>query len=114
MQLFKSKAAPDGDGFYETVAVEQVLPNAAVPVTINGRKLLLTTYENKLYAFNAECPHAAANLGDGSISRWKVICPDHAYCFDMRNGRILWPEDENYRLKQYAAKVENGVVKVKL
>ena len=59
-------------------------------------------------------PHAAASLSDGSLSRWKVSCPDHGYCFDIRSGRITWPEDEFYRLKRYDVTVEAGEVRVKL
>ncbi|MCL4263700.1 MAG: Rieske 2Fe-2S domain-containing protein [Anaerolineae bacterium] len=114
MQLFKSKATPDAEGYFETVAAAVVQPGELTAVTINGRKLLLTRYEGHVYAFSAQCPHAAANLGDGWLSRFKITCPDHEYCFDVRNGRILWPADENYRLKLFVAKEDNGVIKVKL
>jgi nitrite reductase/ring-hydroxylating ferredoxin subunit len=114
MQLFKSKATPDADGYYETVMADNVQPGEMTAVTINGRKLILTRYEGKLYAFSATCPHAAADLSEGWLNRYKVTCPDHEYCFDVRNGRILWPEDENYRLKKFDAREVNGVVKVKL
>jgi nitrite reductase/ring-hydroxylating ferredoxin subunit len=114
MQLFKSKAVPDADGFFETVAADAVREGELTAVTINGRKLLLTRYEGQVYAFSALCPHAAANLADGWLSRFKITCADHEYCFDVRNGRILWPADENYRLKLFAVKEEAGVVKVKV
>lgn len=114
MQLFKSKATPDADGYYETVRGEAVQPEELTAVTINGRKLLLTRYEGRVYAFDAHCPHAAANLGDGWLSRFKITCADHEYCFDVRNGRILWPADENYRLKLFATKEVEGLIKVKL
>ncbi len=91
-----------------------VQPEKLTAVTINGRKLLLTRYEGRVYAFSALCPHAAANLADGWLSRFKITCADHEYCFDIRNGRILWPADENYRLKLFAAKEDEGVIKVRL
>jgi len=114
MQLFKSKALPDANGFFETVAVEAVQSGLLTAVTINGRKLLLTRYEDKIVAFHAQCPHAAADLSDGWLSRYKITCPDHEYCFDLRNGRILWPEDENYRLKLLETKISDGTLKVRL
>jgi nitrite reductase/ring-hydroxylating ferredoxin subunit len=114
MQLFKSKAIPDANGFFETVSVEAVQAGQLTAVTINGRKLLLTRYEDKVYAFSAQCPHAAADLSEGWLSRFKITCPDHEYCFDLRNGRILWPEDENYRLKLFETEVSSGKVKVRL
>ena len=114
MRFFKTKATPDDDGFFETVPAESVQPNQMAAVHINGQKLILTRWESKIYAFAAECPHAAADLADGWVSKWKVICPDHEYCFDIRSSRITWPEDENYRLKMFAVKEVDGLVKVKL
>lgn len=113
MHLFKSKATPDAEGYYETVPADMVQPGQMTAVTINGRKLILVCYEDRLYAFSAACPHAAADLSTGWINRYKVTCPDHDYCFDVRNGRVLWPEDENYRLKKYDTRIVAGIVKVK-
>ncbi len=114
MRLFKSKAVPDADGFFQTVPTDAVQPEQLTAVTINGRRLILARWQDNLYAFTAECPHAAADLADGWLARYKVTCPDHEYCFDLRNGRILWPEDEFYRLKKYEVKEVEGVIKVRL
>ncbi len=114
MQLFKTKATPDKDGFFDTVERTAVQPNQMITVTINRQKVILTCWEEKVYAFAAACPHAAADMSAGWVNRWKVVCPDHDYCFDIRSARITWPEDENYRLKMFATKEVDGVVKVKL
>ena len=114
MNLFRSKATPDAEGYFTTVHADALQANQMTAVTINGHKIMLTSWEGTPYAFSAECPHASADFGKGWISRYKVTCPDHEYCWDIRNGRILWPEDETYRLKKYATKVEQGIVKVKL
>ena len=114
MNLFRSKAKPDVDGYFTTVAAEAVQADQMTAVTINRKKIILTNFDGELYAFSAECPHASADLGKGWVGRYKVTCPDHEYCWDVRSGRILWPEDETYRLKKFPVKVEDGIVKVKL
>ena len=114
MRLFKAKAEPDADGFFETISQAALPAEEMVSVIINGQKLIIVQWQEQLFAFKAECPHAAADLAEGWISRYKVTCPDHEYCFDMRDGRILWPEDEFYRLKKYPAKDVDGIIKVKL
>lgn len=113
MNLFR-RAKPDAEGFYEAATADSVQPNAMIRVKIEGRPVVLIRYEGQLYAFSAICPHAAADLSQGTLNRWKVCCPDHGYCFDVRSGRILWPEDEPYGLRRYSVKVENGTVFVKL
>ena len=114
MNLFRSKATPDADGYFTTVGFDTVQADQMTAVSINRQKIILTQWDGELYAFSAECPHASTDLGKGWISRYKVTCPDHEYCWDVRNGRILWPEDETYRLKKYPLKVENGIVKVRI
>jgi nitrite reductase/ring-hydroxylating ferredoxin subunit len=67
-----------------------------------------------LYAIDSACPHAAADLSRGTLRGWQICCHEHDYCFDLRSGRIVWPEDEVYRLRHYETKEENGVVLVRL
>lgn len=93
---------------------DAVQPNAMHPVEIDGRCLILARYAEQLVAFNGRCPHASADLSAGRLTRFKVICPDHGYCFDIRNGRILWPEDEVYRLKRYPLQIIDGFIWVQL
>jgi nitrite reductase/ring-hydroxylating ferredoxin subunit len=96
------------------VAGSAVREGEMTAVSVNGRKLILTRWEGRLYAVNSECPHAAADLSRGSLHRWKITCPEHEYCFDIRDGRLTWPEDEYYRLRVYQVKQEEGVVMVKI
>lgn len=114
MRFLQPKLSADADGFYEAVAAEAVQAGHLTAVTLNGQKVVLTRYDGRLYAFTAVCPHAAADLSHGHLSRHKISCQDHDFCFDLRNGRILWPEDENYRLRTFATKEVDGRVKVKL
>lgn len=114
MKVFKQKQKPDKQGFYTAVSTTAIQPNQLTKVTINGQPILLTRWQDELLAVSALCPHAAADLSKGDFYRGKIECPDHGYVFDVRNGRVLWPEDEMCRLKQFAVKEETGVVKVKL
>ena len=102
------------DDFIDTaVSPQDVQPNQMLPVNVNGRKLILTRVDDQIVAFDSRCPHAAADLSLGTLTRWKVTCPDHDYCFDVRNGRVLWPEDGMVRLKRYPVRI-NGSVWVQL
>lgn len=102
------------DGFYPLIPAEKVKEGKLTAVTKNGRSLLLTRYEGKLHAFTGRCPHAGADFGQDALHRWKLTCPDHDYCFDIRSGRILWPADEMVRLRRYEVREEDGQLFVKL
>ncbi|GAB4270194.1 MAG: Rieske (2Fe-2S) protein [Candidatus Promineifilaceae bacterium] len=110
----KSKPTPDADGFYPAAKLHDVQVGRMTAVKIGDKVVVLTAWEGDVYAFTAVCPHAAANLTNGEINRWKVTCPDHDYCFDIRNGRILYPADEMMRLKTYPVKVTDDQILVKV
>lgn len=114
MRFLRPQPVPDSQGFVAVAPASDVTTGQLTPVAVRGRHLLLTRYEGKLLAFGRYCPHAAGDLRQGSVVRHKIICPEHDYSFDMRSGRILWPEDEVYRLPCYEVKEEDGMIKVRL
>lgn len=102
------------DEFVVAVRSDMVHDDAMTAVKIGGRKVILTRHADRLYAFDSACPHAAADLSQGSLRGWQICCHEHDYCFDVRTGRIVWPEDEIYRLRRYETKEENGAILVRL
>jgi nitrite reductase (NADH) small subunit len=42
-----------------------------------------------LFATQAFCPHARGPLADGLIGNATVLCPLHAFAFDLTSGRCL-------------------------
>jgi nitrite reductase/ring-hydroxylating ferredoxin subunit len=109
----RNKVSGAGE-FVKTVSSDRVGENAMTDVRIQGRKIILTRYNGMLYAIDAACPHAAADLSRGSLRGWQICCHEHDYCFDLRSGRIVWPEDEVYRLRRYETIEEDGVILVRL
>ncbi|MCB8987685.1 MAG: Rieske 2Fe-2S domain-containing protein [Ardenticatenaceae bacterium] len=114
MNLFKKKLEKDAAGFYTAVSSAELPPEQMLPVNLNGTKVILVRWQGTLYAVSNICPHAAADLSHGEFYRGKLECPDHGYCFDVRTGRTLWPEDEMVRLKRYPVREEDGQIKVKV
>lgn len=109
--MFERKQRRDAEGFYPSgVGVGDIEPGRLYKVKIEGREVVLTKLGDQIYAFGNNCPHGAASLAKGSISRYKISCPDHGYCFDIRSGGIIWPEDEHYRLDQYQVKFADGQI----
>lgn len=109
-----SKTQNSENGFVRVAASDEVQPDQLQRFRIGRRSLLLIRWENAVLAVDSTCPHAAADLSQGELHRWKLFCPDHAYCFDIRSGGIVWPADEMYRLKRYEAYEEAGSIYVRL
>lgn len=112
MRRFKQKRH-DKDGFWVTgLSAENIHPNTPYPLKIGGEAIIVTRIEDQIYAFSATCPHAAADLNNGTLHRGRVTCPLHDWKFDIRTGRTLWPEDEVCRLQRFEVKVTGNEVKV--
>ncbi len=114
MSLLKRSGPAAEEEWIDVGTSAEIMDGEIFVVRIANRRVLLTRWEGQVVAVDNACPHAAAPLSDGVLSRWKLICPDHGYCFDIRNGRIVWPEDEAYRLKRYEAKEASGRVFLRL
>lgn len=112
--MFKRRPKPDTHGYYPCgIGTESIRSGELKKVSVNNHVLILTKLGDEIIAFSDTCPHGAASLAAGSLSKHKISCPDHGYCFDIRSGRIIWPEDEHYRLHRYEVKVDNNEIKVR-
>jgi nitrite reductase/ring-hydroxylating ferredoxin subunit len=114
MGFLKRSGNSGDDAWHDVGAAADVGEGRITLVRLTNRRVLLTRWEGKVVAVDNACPHAAAPLSDGALNRYKLICPDHGYCFDIRTGQILWPADEAYRLRRFEAKEEGGRVHIRL
>lgn len=71
-------------------------PLASCPldrVTVGTHELagdvLVIAHGSRLHALSARCPHGAASLAAGTVSRGVITCPLHGARFRLRDGRAL-------------------------
>jgi nitrite reductase (NADH) small subunit len=50
---------------------------------------IFRTRKNEVFATQAICPHRGGPLADGIIGDGKVVCPLHAYKFQLATGEAL-------------------------
>jgi nitrite reductase (NADH) small subunit len=84
-------------------------PLAAIPEgegrtfdTGTRRIAVFRTREGRVFASQAECPHRSGPLADGLVGGSTLICPLHAWKFDLATGRALSGECS---IKTYPARV---------
>lgn len=65
-----------------------------------------------LRVIDDHCPHAGGSLSAGAVADGCVICPWHAWTFDLSTG--VCPDASAYRVRVYPVKIENGRVYVQL
>ena len=80
--------------------------------TVEGRALCVANVDGAICVLDGTCPHEGGPLGEGSIEGGKVVCPWHAYAFDVRTGAN--DEDPEVNALVLEAKVEAGELRAKL
>ena|ERR1700761_286737 len=78
-------------------------------VEVEGKPVCIGKFNDDLYGFAANCPHAGAAMLDGYIDgACRVVCAVHSMKFNLKNGREA--NGDGYRLKMYPVEVrEDGV-----
>jgi nitrite reductase (NADH) small subunit len=67
--------------------VEDVPPGEGRAFVAGGVQVaVFRLRDGSLHATQAACPHAGGPLADGFIGNGKVVCPFHAYRFDLATG----------------------------
>jgi len=80
--------------------------------TVQGRALCAANVGGAIAVLDGTCPHEGGPLGEGIIEDGRVVCPWHAYAFDVRTGAS--PNDPDLKVEVLEAKVEDGELRVKL
>ncbi|PIQ83595.1 MAG: ferredoxin--nitrite reductase [Candidatus Omnitrophica bacterium CG11_big_fil_rev_8_21_14_0_20_63_9] len=93
---------------HQLCRVSELRDNSGRLVTVNGKSLAVFASGGKIIACDAECPHEGGPLQEGWIEEGCVVCPWHAYKFDLTDGRGI--TDPGMNLKTYPTVVEDGTV----
>jgi nitrite reductase (NADH) small subunit len=76
-----------GSGRFDLGSVDRIPPGEGQTFLIGEREIAVFRSRNDVIrATQARCPHKAGLLADGIVGDGKVICPLHAYRFDLATG----------------------------
>jgi nitrite reductase (NADH) small subunit len=65
----------------------------------------------KVFAIQNECPHRGGPLSEGILGGGSVLCPLHAWRFDLKTGDC---HNDPCALRAYSVRVEAGRLYLKL
>ncbi len=81
--------------------------------TVNGLHIaVFRQRDGKFFATDGSCPHRNGPLADGIVGGGKVICPFHAWKFDLATGRCV--SGDTAELRTYPIREVNGRLVVDL
>src|SRR5260370_31002807 len=82
-----------------TIRPDEIAEGSGKTITVSGTEIAVFKCAGQLYATQNWCPHAGSALAAGALDRDAVVCPAHAYPFDLRTGACA--TDAQLRLKTY-------------
>ena len=56
---------------------------------LGGKTVAVANVNGKLFAINGVCVHEGGPLGEGALQGTAVICPWHAWEYDVTTGKIV-------------------------
>jgi len=89
-------------------------PNALHGALVSGHRLCIGHGPDAVgwFAVSDTCPHAGGSLSQGLLDGRDLICPLHAWGFDIQTGRS--PDDPSCALQVHEVRVTDGVIEVRL
>jgi nitrite reductase (NADH) small subunit len=87
-------------------------PGNVTEVEAGGKVFCLGNLDGDLHALNGICPHRGGPLGEGWVDGQSVVCPWHAWSFNLKTGKAEHPVQQQIRV--YPLKVQGEDVLVEI
>jgi nitrite reductase/ring-hydroxylating ferredoxin subunit len=94
---------------HKVATLNQVPAGTAILVRIQAREIGLFNVDGELLAIKNLCPHAGDALHKGKVENCAVICPGHAWRFDLRTGACV-AGDTTFKVRTYPVTVQGDDV----
>ena len=93
--------------------VDRLSERETLRVEIDGQVITIAKIDQDFYAFQEFCTHRYGPLSEGGFQDFKVQCPWHNSCFDVRTGKVT-QGPAKVDLKTFKIEMRDGKVAVGL
>ena len=84
---------------YRTVAkLGDLKPGDCKMIEVGDEAVALYNVDGTIYASHNQCIHMGGNLGEGFLDGKFIICPLHAWKFDVTNGECDFDPDQKIQI----------------
>lgn len=104
------------DSLIKVCALSELPSGQAKYVQVNGKEVGIFNANGKLFAINNICIHAGGRLNEGYIDceKAQVVCPWHAWNFDLATGKCISHPRQDIFADIYTVKIQNDEVFVEV
>ena len=76
------------EDFQKVANKKDLKEGGMLKVEANGKQIVLSMVEGKVYAVDEICTHEGGPLDEGELNGYDLKCPWHYAVFDVRNGKV--------------------------
>jgi len=98
--------------FVRVMAAADLAPGSCTEVLAGGHAIALCNAQGTFYAIGNRCSHRGGPLGQGLLDGYVLLCPWHAWTYDVTTG--VSTVNPDISVARYEVKVEDGQVWVKV
>ena len=78
---------------------------------VSGHDILICHTKDEFFAVENKCSHAMSKLEGGRLRAYRLICPLHGACFDVRDGSVKGAP-ATAPIRVYPLRVTDGCIQV--
>jgi nitrite reductase/ring-hydroxylating ferredoxin subunit len=75
--------------FVEVAKTYEIEPGQLKHVEIDGKEILISNIEGKLYSLDDRCSHMNASLAKGKVMDKDIVCAFHGAKFNVETGAVV-------------------------
>lgn len=98
--------------FQRALAADDVPPGQCAEAAVGGKAVAIFNVGGTFYATSNTCLHRGGPLGQGMLTGQSVMCPWHAWSWDVVTGENT--ANGSLKVPSYPVKVESGQVLVQV
>jgi nitrite reductase/ring-hydroxylating ferredoxin subunit len=98
--------------FQRALAAADLPPGQCTEAAVGGKAVAIFNVDGRFYAISNTCLHRGGPLGQGMLTGQSVMCPWHAWSWDVATGENT--ANPELKVPSYPVKVEDGQVLVQV
>jgi len=100
--------------WFRVTACENIPVREGRRVELASRQIAIFNLGDRFLAIENLCPHRGGPLADGIVSGTAIVCPLHAWKFDLAEGNAVNHPESDACLVTFPVRVEEGIISVEI
>lgn len=96
--------------YIKVARAEEIPEGGSKIVDVDGMQVALFKINGTIHALDNICPHRGGPLGEGIVSGTEVVCPWHAWAFNIETGGYV--DDPTFAVIKFDVRVQDGDVEI--